>query len=50
MVQNNIDQYAAANIPLEGIWLDIEYMDGYADFTVNTTAFPTIKDFSDRLH
>ena len=41
-VQTNIDNYASAGIPLEGIWLDIEYMNGYADFTVNTTAFPSL--------
>jgi alpha-glucosidase (family GH31 glycosyl hydrolase) len=49
-VQNNIDQYASKKIPLEGIWLDIEYMDGYRDFTVNKTAFPTIKEFANALH
>ena len=49
-VQENIDNYAKDNIPLEGIWLDIPYMDGYADFSVNTTAFPTLKQMTDTIH
>jgi alpha-glucosidase len=42
--------YANHSIPLEGIWLDIEYMHNYTDFTVDTTAFPNITDFSAKLH
>lgn len=36
-------------MPLEGIWLDIPYLDNYADFSVNATAFPTIKDYVDNV-
>lgn len=50
MVQENIDGYAAAGIPLEGIWLDINYMDEFADFSVNTTAFPDLKNLTDTIH
>jgi alpha-glucosidase (family GH31 glycosyl hydrolase) len=50
MVQENIDGYATAGIPLEGIWLDIPYLDGYSDFSVNATAFPTVKDMTDTIH
>lgn len=49
-VQANIDGYAAAKIPLEGIWLDIPYLDGYADFSVNKTAFPDLKTLTDTAH
>jgi len=37
-------------MPLETIYLDIPYMDNYADFTVNTTAFNDIIGLSKRLH
>jgi alpha-glucosidase (family GH31 glycosyl hydrolase) len=37
-------------MPLEGIWLDIPYMDSFADFSVDKTAFPTLKNFTETLH
>jgi alpha-glucosidase (family GH31 glycosyl hydrolase) len=49
-VQANINGYKDAKIPLEGIWLDIPYLDGYADFSVNKTAFPDIKGLTDTCH
>jgi alpha-glucosidase len=49
-IQANIDGYATAGIPLEGIWLDIPYLDRYADFSVNTTAFPDLKALTDSAH
>jgi alpha-glucosidase (family GH31 glycosyl hydrolase) len=42
--------YENKSIPLETIWLDIPYLNAYADFTVNTTAFPDIKNYIDMLH
>jgi alpha-glucosidase len=45
-----VNGYNDANIPLETIWLDIPYLNGYADFTVNTTAFPDLKNYTDMLH
>ncbi|CAL5869557.1 uncharacterized protein PFLUO_LOCUS3787 [Penicillium psychrofluorescens] len=39
-VQNNIDQYRDHNIPLETQWVDIDYMDAYADFTTDPVNFP----------
>lgn len=48
--QEVIDQYKANKIPLEGVHLDIPYLGNYADFSVNTTAFPTISTFADNLH
>lgn len=32
-------------IPLDAVYLDIDYMERYKDFTVNTEAFPDFKDF-----
>mmetsp|Transcript_41978 Transcript_41978/g.48617 ORF Transcript_41978/g.48617 Transcript_41978/m.48617 type:complete len:1282 (-) Transcript_41978:599-4444(-) len=36
-------------MPLEGIWLDIEYMDGYRNFEVNTTRFEDLIKLSTAL-
>jgi len=49
-LQAMIDGYDTAKIPLEAVWLDIPYMDKYADFTVDTTAFPTLKALTTALH
>ena len=37
-------------MPLDVMWLDIPYMNKYADFSVDTTAFPDIKGLADKLH
>jgi alpha-glucosidase len=34
------DQHRQHQIPCDGLWLDIEYMDGYRVFTWNTDLFP----------
>ncbi len=34
--------------PLDGLWTDIDYMDGYLDFTVDSTRYPNITDFIGR--
>jgi alpha-glucosidase (family GH31 glycosyl hydrolase) len=49
LLQENIDGYTTNKFPLEGVWIDIDYMDGYKDFSVNSTAFPTIKDLTVQL-
>ena len=48
-LQENIQGYADAKIPLEGVWLDIPYMEGYADFSVNETAFPDLYNYTMEL-
>ncbi|KAH7138695.1 glycosyl hydrolases family 31-domain-containing protein [Dendryphion nanum] len=47
-----VDNFKAFNIPLESLWLDIDYMDQYRDFTLDPHAFSPshAKKFFDKLH
>jgi len=44
-VDDVIRSYDAAGIPLDCVYLDIDYMDAYKDFTVNENAFPHFAEF-----
>ena len=48
-VQDMIQKYEDAKIPLEHVWLDVPYMKENADFSVDTDNFPNLPDFSDSL-
>jgi alpha-glucosidase len=50
MVEDVMANYKSYGIPLDVMWLDIPYMDGYADFSVNKTAFPDIKGLATNVH
>lgn len=44
-----IEGHRKAGIPLDYICMDIDYMDGFADFTVNKKRFPDLKAFAARV-
>lgn len=46
MIEANVEGYKNASIPLEGVWLDIPYMSNFADFTVDTKAFPNMTEYT----
>lgn len=48
-VKEVVGQYDSKGFPLESIWLDGNYMDAFADFTVDETAFPHLKDYTATL-
>ena len=48
-MEQAVANYTNAGIPLEAIWLDIPYMDKYADFSVDSQTFPTIKDYVENV-
>lgn len=37
------EQYAGYKIPNDGLWLDIDYMDGYRVFTFSNEQFPSLR-------
>ena len=51
-VEQVVAGYAAANIPLDTQWVDIDYMQSYRDFTWDSKAFPVqeVAAFVSRLH
>lgn len=45
-VMNVVNGYYDNNLPLDYIHLDIEYMDGFRDFTINKEKYPSLKDLT----
>ncbi|KAL7590378.1 hypothetical protein Lser_V15G37085 [Lactuca serriola] len=52
VVEDVVENYNKANIPLDVIWNDDDHMDGHKDFTLNPTAYPQpkLQDFLQRIH
>ena len=44
-----IKGYKEAGIPLECVYLDIDYMERYKDFTIDANKFPNFKNFVDAM-
>ncbi len=44
-IRNVANEYKKRHIPLDSIYLDIDYMERFKDFTVNEQAFPDFADF-----
>lgn len=44
-VRDVVENYDRLNIPIDSIYLDIDYMERYKDFTVSDERFPDFKDF-----
>ncbi len=47
-----VEHFKEANIPLDTMWNDIDYMDEYKDFTTDPIRFPIpeLRAFVDELH
>ncbi len=39
-IRNVAEQYKSMGIPIDSIYLDIDYMDNYKDFTIDSESFP----------
>ena len=48
-VREVADNYAKAGIPLDMIYLDIDYMEKYKDFTVDESSFPEFPKFVEEM-
>jgi alpha-glucosidase len=45
-VREVADRYEKAGVPLDSIYLDIDYMERYKDFTTDGEKFPDFRDFT----
>ena len=44
-----VDSYRKRNIPIDAVYLDIDYMERYKDFTVNKETLPDFADFVKKM-
>lgn len=50
MVEDVVTEYRKAKMNLETVYLDIPYMNKFADFSVDTENFPSLGNFTRELH
>lgn len=48
-IRTVVDRYDEIDIPLDTVYLDIDYMERFKDFTVDKERFPDLKGLSDEL-
>lgn len=48
-IREVVARYKELDIPLSAVYMDIDYMDHYKDFTVNEETFSDLKDFVDEM-
>jgi len=48
-VRNVVKGYRDLQIPLDAVYLDIDYMERFKDFTVDKNAFGNLKEFADEM-
>ncbi len=48
-IREVVSGYQENGIPLEAVYLDIDYMEGYKDFTVDKEKFPKFSEFVEEL-
>ena len=47
---HTLQRNAAAGVPVDVLWLDIDYMDNFEDFTYDRVAFEGLPQFAEQLH
>lgn len=48
-IRDVVNSYRAAQIPLDMVYLDIDYMQDYKNFTINEERFPDFENFVDEM-
>ena len=48
-IRTVVNKYRAAGIPLDSVYMDIDYMEDYKDFTVNRERFPGFAGFVEEM-
>jgi len=48
-VRQVAEEYRKRNIPLDSIYMDIDYMERYKDFTIDEEGFPEFEQFCDEM-
>eukprot|EP00826_Nyctotherus_ovalis_P021366 TRINITY_DN1688_c0_g1_i11.p1 TRINITY_DN1688_c0_g1~~TRINITY_DN1688_c0_g1_i11.p1 ORF type:complete len:843 (+),score=232.08 TRINITY_DN1688_c0_g1_i11:71-2599(+) len=49
-VKSVVKEFGKADIPLDVVWADIDYMQDFKDFTVNNVTYKGLGEYVDQLH